>query len=130
MANTVQFNCPQPLRDAGFPVAEASFDVDVALDRPDAGTLFRKLFATAAPTLFRNARTWWSSATACVRRQSDSSCTALQPGKDMLPGSSLRLFSRPPKRAFLPSRATSLDQQSTLQTSLTSTTSSALLSTP
>ncbi|PBJ78377.1 hypothetical protein BCY84_04688 [Trypanosoma cruzi cruzi] len=46
--NTVQFNCPQPLRDAGFPVAEASFDVDLALDRPDASTLFRKLFATAA----------------------------------------------------------------------------------
>ncbi|RNC44504.1 putative kinesin [Trypanosoma cruzi] len=47
--NTVQFNCPQPLRDAGFAVAGASFDVDVALDRPDASTLFRKLCATAAP---------------------------------------------------------------------------------
>ncbi|RNC54083.1 putative kinesin [Trypanosoma cruzi] len=47
--NTAQFNCPQPLRDAGFAVAAALFDVDVALDRPDASTLFRKLFATAAP---------------------------------------------------------------------------------
>ncbi|KAF8287687.1 hypothetical protein TcYC6_0015400 [Trypanosoma cruzi] len=34
---------------------------------------------------------------------SDSSCTALQLVKDMLPESSLKLFSRPPKRAFLPS---------------------------
>ncbi|KAF8295347.1 hypothetical protein TcBrA4_0070780 [Trypanosoma cruzi] len=47
--NTVQLNCPQPLRDAGFAVAEALFDVDVALDVPDASTLFRKLCATAAP---------------------------------------------------------------------------------
>ncbi|KAF5216691.1 mitotic centromere-associated kinesin [Trypanosoma cruzi] len=46
---TVQFNCPQPLRDAGFAVAAALFDVDVALDVPDASTLFRKLCATAAP---------------------------------------------------------------------------------
>ncbi|RNE97073.1 putative kinesin [Trypanosoma cruzi] len=45
--NTVQLNCPQPLRDAGFAVAEALFDVDVALDVPDASTLFRKLCATA-----------------------------------------------------------------------------------
>ncbi|PWU89936.1 hypothetical protein C3747_383g12 [Trypanosoma cruzi] len=47
--NTVQLNCPQPLRDAGFAVAGALFDVDVALDVPDASTLFRKLCATAAP---------------------------------------------------------------------------------
>ncbi|RNE97136.1 putative kinesin [Trypanosoma cruzi] len=47
--NTVQLNCPQPLRDAGFAVAGALFDVDVALDVPDACTLFRKLCATAAP---------------------------------------------------------------------------------
>ncbi|PWU84197.1 hypothetical protein C4B63_247g19 [Trypanosoma cruzi] len=49
--NTAQLNRPQPLRDAGFAVAEASFDVDVALDVPDASTLFRKLCATAAPNL-------------------------------------------------------------------------------
>ncbi|RNC42263.1 putative kinesin [Trypanosoma cruzi] len=47
--NTVRLNCPQPLRDAGFAVAEALFDVDVALDVPDSSTLFRKLCATAAP---------------------------------------------------------------------------------
>ncbi|RNF13072.1 putative kinesin [Trypanosoma cruzi] len=47
--NTVQLNCPQPLRDAGFAVAEALFDVDVALDVPGASALFRKLCATAAP---------------------------------------------------------------------------------
>ncbi|PWU90111.1 hypothetical protein C4B63_53g217 [Trypanosoma cruzi] len=45
--NTVQLNCHQPLRDAGFAVAGAFFDVDVALDVPDASTLFRKLYATA-----------------------------------------------------------------------------------
>ncbi|KAF8282339.1 hypothetical protein TcBrA4_0081540 [Trypanosoma cruzi] len=47
--NTVQLNRPQPLRDAGFAVAEAFFDVDEALDVPDASTLFRKLCDTAAP---------------------------------------------------------------------------------
>ncbi|RNE98708.1 putative kinesin [Trypanosoma cruzi] len=47
--NTVQLHCPQPLRDAGFAVTEALFDVDVALEVPDASTLFRKLCATAAP---------------------------------------------------------------------------------
>ncbi|KAF8278179.1 hypothetical protein TcBrA4_0119850 [Trypanosoma cruzi] len=46
---TVQLNCPQSLRNAGFAVTEALFDVDEALDRPDACTLFRKLCATAAP---------------------------------------------------------------------------------
>ncbi|KAF8285247.1 hypothetical protein TcBrA4_0033070 [Trypanosoma cruzi] len=45
--NTVQLNCPQSLRDAGFAVAGTLFDVDVALDVPDASTLFRKLCATA-----------------------------------------------------------------------------------
>ncbi|KAF5215430.1 hypothetical protein ECC02_011886 [Trypanosoma cruzi] len=35
------------------------------------------------PTLLRNARTWWPSATACVRHQSDNSCTVLQLEKDM-----------------------------------------------
>ncbi|RNC44521.1 putative kinesin [Trypanosoma cruzi] len=47
--NTVRLNCPQPLRDAGFTVAGALFDVDGALDVPDSSTLFRKLCATAAP---------------------------------------------------------------------------------
>ncbi|RNC41268.1 hypothetical protein TcCL_NonESM09186 [Trypanosoma cruzi] len=82
------------------------------------------------PTLLMNARTWWPSATACVRHQSDNSCTALQLGKDMLLESSLNLFGWAPKRAFLPSRATPLGQQSTAQTFLTPTTSSALLWAP
>ncbi|KAF8276417.1 hypothetical protein TcBrA4_0132320 [Trypanosoma cruzi] len=38
---------PPALRDAGFAVAGALFDVDVALDVPDASTLFQKLYATA-----------------------------------------------------------------------------------
>ncbi|RNC40872.1 hypothetical protein TcCL_NonESM09602 [Trypanosoma cruzi] len=82
------------------------------------------------PTLLMNARTWWPSATACVRHQSDNSCTALQPEKDMLLESSLNLFGWAPKRTFLPSHAASLGQQSTAQTFLTPTTSSALFSTP
>ncbi|PWV04255.1 hypothetical protein C3747_157g108 [Trypanosoma cruzi] len=45
----VQLYRPQPLRDAGFAVAGALFDVVEALDVPDASTLFRKLCATAAP---------------------------------------------------------------------------------
>ncbi|RNC52219.1 hypothetical protein TcCL_ESM10587 [Trypanosoma cruzi] len=82
------------------------------------------------PTLLRNARTWWPSATACVRHQSDNSCTALQLEKDMLLEPSLNLFGWAPKRAFLPSHATSLGQQSTAQTSLTPTRSSELLWAP
>ncbi|ESS60425.1 hypothetical protein TCDM_13886 [Trypanosoma cruzi Dm28c] len=82
------------------------------------------------PTLIRNARTWWPSATACVRRQGDNSCTALQLEKDMLLESSLNLFGRAPKRAFLPSHAASLSQQSTAQTFLTPTASSELLWAP
>ncbi|RNF00958.1 hypothetical protein TcG_11598 [Trypanosoma cruzi] len=81
-------------------------------------------------TLLMNARTWWPSATACVRHQSDSSCTALQLEKDMLLESSPNLFGRAPKRALLPSHAASLGQQSTAQTFLTPTTSSELLWAP
>ncbi|ESS55358.1 hypothetical protein TCDM_13889 [Trypanosoma cruzi Dm28c] len=81
-------------------------------------------------TLLMNARTWWPSATACVLHQGDNSCTALQLEKDMLLESSLNLFGWAPKRAFLLSHATSLGQQSTAQTFLTPTTSSALFSTP
>ncbi|RNC41647.1 hypothetical protein TcCL_NonESM08763 [Trypanosoma cruzi] len=82
------------------------------------------------PTLLRNARTWWPSATACVRHQSDSSCTALQPEKDMLLESSPNLFGWAPKRTFLPSHVTSLGQKSTAQTFLMPTTSSELLWAP
>ncbi|ESS61021.1 hypothetical protein TCDM_13884 [Trypanosoma cruzi Dm28c] len=82
------------------------------------------------PTLLMNARTWWPSATACVLHQSDNSCTALQLEKDMLLESSLNLFGWTAKRAFLPSHATSLGQQSAAQTFLTPTTSSALLWAP
>ncbi|RNC45207.1 hypothetical protein TcCL_NonESM05072 [Trypanosoma cruzi] len=82
------------------------------------------------PTLLRNARTWWPSATAYVRHQSDNSCTALQLEKYMLLELSPNLFGWAPKRAFLPSRATPLGQQSTAQTFLTPTTSSELLWAP
>ncbi|RNC36144.1 hypothetical protein TcCL_Unassigned00925 [Trypanosoma cruzi] len=82
------------------------------------------------PTLLRNARTWWPSATACVLHQSDNTCTALQLERDMLLESSLNLFGWAPKRAFLSSHATSLGQQSTAQTFLTPTTSSGLLWAP
>ncbi|RNC39174.1 hypothetical protein TcCL_NonESM11508 [Trypanosoma cruzi] len=82
------------------------------------------------PTFLRNARTWWRSATACVRHQSDNSCTALQLEKDVLLEPSQNLFGWAPNRAFLPSRAASLGQQSTAQTFLTPTTSSALLWAP
>ncbi|ESS55807.1 hypothetical protein TCDM_13887 [Trypanosoma cruzi Dm28c] len=82
------------------------------------------------PTLLRNAGTWWPSATACVRHQGDNSCTALQLEKDMLLESSLNLFGWAPKRAFLPSHAASLGQQSTVQTFLTPTTSPELLWAP
>ncbi|PWU84174.1 hypothetical protein C4B63_250g11 [Trypanosoma cruzi] len=54
--NTVQLHCPRPLRDAGFAVTEALFDVDVALEVPDASTLFRKLCATAAPNFTQERR--------------------------------------------------------------------------
>ncbi|RNC34813.1 hypothetical protein TcCL_NonESM06218 [Trypanosoma cruzi] len=82
------------------------------------------------PTLLRTAITWWPSATACVLHQGDNLCTALQLEKDMLLESSLKLFGWVPKRAFLSSHATSLGQQSTAQTFLTPTTSSALFSAP
>ncbi|ESS55675.1 hypothetical protein TCDM_13888 [Trypanosoma cruzi Dm28c] len=82
------------------------------------------------PTLLRNARTWWPSATACVLHQSDNSCTALQLEKYMLLESSLNLFGWAPKRAFLLSHATSLGQKSTEQTFLTPTTSPELLWAP
>ncbi|RNE98236.1 hypothetical protein TcG_12370 [Trypanosoma cruzi] len=81
-------------------------------------------------TLLRNARTWWPSATACVRHQGDNSCTALQLEKDMPLESSLNLFAWAPKRTFLPSHATPLGQQSTAQTFLTPTTSPELLWAP
>ncbi|ORC89568.1 putative kinesin [Trypanosoma theileri] len=51
---TVQFRCPEPLREAGFPVAESSFNVDVAFEDPQSSTFSSKVFGNAASNFIRN----------------------------------------------------------------------------
>ncbi|KEG10461.1 putative kinesin [Trypanosoma grayi] len=46
--NSVSFRCPQPLKDAGFPVGDASFNVDAALDDPQSSKIVQKTFSSAA----------------------------------------------------------------------------------
>ncbi|KAH8605777.1 hypothetical protein ERJ75_001605100 [Trypanosoma vivax] len=44
----VVFKCPAPLKDAGFPIAEGSFGVDMVLEQPQPQSFVQKLFSSSA----------------------------------------------------------------------------------
>ncbi|KAH9599548.1 hypothetical protein LSM04_005543 [Trypanosoma melophagium] len=43
--NTIQYKCPETLKESGFPVGDASFTVDAAFDDPQSSTLSSRTFA-------------------------------------------------------------------------------------
>ncbi|AAZ10284.1 hypothetical protein, conserved [Trypanosoma brucei brucei TREU927] len=45
---TINFRCPEPLAEAGFPVPNASFTADVMMEQPQSRSIYQRVFATAA----------------------------------------------------------------------------------